>query len=499
MPTAASSRFDFDDLDAELATVRVAVYLRISLDRDGDEEAITRQREDAEREAKRRGWEIVEVYTDNSLSASRADVVRPAYEKMRRDYRSGMFDAIICYDLDRLTRQPRELEDWIDEAERRGLRIVTTNGEADLGTDGGRMFARVKAAVARSEIERKSARHKRANKQRAEKGAWAWTLRPYGYRRVDGQIVIVDDEAAIVRELFERYTKGESYRALAKDLNARGVPTITGTEWTGESLRESLRKPGYAGIVVYRGREMPDVEPTWPPIIDRRLWEDYLATRGARARGGWGNATKHLLSGLLICGVCGGRLYSKDDKRAGARVYVCRPGNHTYVHADPLDEIVEGILLERLRDRRIIRALRHVPDTAPIEAEVRKLERARANVVELLADGLVDRRQAREKARVLTDKLSTASARLAAMRRESPLTDLALSRSLPKRWRSLSVTEKRRVIDEIGLRVTVNKSRPGRRPLDENGKPIFDFRRLQIDWRNDGDDESLANEGTDIA
>ena len=69
-----------------------------------------------------------------------------------------------------MTRQPRQLEDWIERAEERGLVITTANGEADLSTDGGRMYARIKASVARSEVERKSARQKAANAQRARLG-----------------------------------------------------------------------------------------------------------------------------------------------------------------------------------------------------------------------------------------------------------------------------------------------------------------------------------------
>ena len=61
-------------------------------------------------------------------------------------------------DVDRLTRQPSQLEEWIDRAEEHGLKLVTSNGDADLSTDGGRMFARIKAAVARGEVERKGAR-----------------------------------------------------------------------------------------------------------------------------------------------------------------------------------------------------------------------------------------------------------------------------------------------------------------------------------------------------
>ena len=63
-----------------------------------------------------------------------------------------LLDAIVCYDLDRLTRQPRELEDWNDRAESRGLLLVTANGDADLSTDGGQLYARIQAAVARGEV-----------------------------------------------------------------------------------------------------------------------------------------------------------------------------------------------------------------------------------------------------------------------------------------------------------------------------------------------------------
>lgn len=299
-----------DALDA-LPSGRAAVYLRISLDKDGDEAAVARQRVDAHDLAAKRGWEIVEEYLDNSVSASKASVVRPAYEKMRRDYRSGLFDVIICYDLDRLTRQPRQLEDWIDEAEHRGLVLVTLNGEADLSTDNGRMFARIKVAVARGEIERKSARQKRANEQHASRGAWQFSRRPYGYERVSGRIRVVESEAEIVREGYRRYIAGESYYSLANDWNAREVPTFDGP-WSMTRVRALLRNERYAGLVLYKGQPVELEEGysiSWEPLIDRRTWDDYLATRSARKRAGsWSTKAKHLLSGIISCAVCGAPL-----------------------------------------------------------------------------------------------------------------------------------------------------------------------------------------------
>jgi len=146
------------------------MYLRVSLDATGEHLAVDRQRADCLRIIRERGWTLTQEYVDNSVSASKRTVRRPSYDRMVQDYDAGLFDALVCWDLDRLTRQPRQLEDWIERAEERGLVITTANGEADLSTDGGRMYARIKASVARSEVERKSARQKAANAQRARMG-----------------------------------------------------------------------------------------------------------------------------------------------------------------------------------------------------------------------------------------------------------------------------------------------------------------------------------------
>ncbi|MEQ4207909.1 recombinase family protein [Actinopolymorpha sp. B9G3] len=153
---------------------RCAIYLRQSLDATGDQLAVRRQQEDCHRLAAQRGWSIVAEYVDNSISASDKRRERPGYDKLVAAYDAGEFDALICWDLDRLTRQPRQLEDWIDRATDRGLLLVTANGEADLSTDAGRLFARIKASVGRNEVERKSARQRRAALQRAETGRPAW-------------------------------------------------------------------------------------------------------------------------------------------------------------------------------------------------------------------------------------------------------------------------------------------------------------------------------------
>ena len=233
--------------------VRAAIYLRISLDREMDGLAIDRQREDCEKLAQFRGWEIVETYVDQSISASDKTKKRPAYLRMVADYEAGLLDAIVCYDLDRLARQPRELEDWIDRAESRGLLLVTANGDADLGTDGGRMYARIKAAVARAEVERKGARQSRAHVQRARQGRPPKGVCPMGYTTA-GELIPHEAEAVVPSTLpsfegtrcTESHAPSAALRPTARRRGFRACPCTVGRSSSNAMLDGRLRASSFA-------------------------------------------------------------------------------------------------------------------------------------------------------------------------------------------------------------------------------------------------------------
>ncbi|MFZ2530005.1 MAG: recombinase family protein [Rhodococcus sp. (in: high G+C Gram-positive bacteria)] len=225
---------------------RAAIYLRISQDREADGLALSRQREDCENLAKFRRWEVVKTYTDQSKSATDKTAVRPDYDAMIADYEAGAFEAIICWDLDRLTRQPRQLEDWIDRAEERGLALVTANGDADLSTDGGRMYARIKAAVARAEMERKSARQKAAHQQRARQGRAPKGVRPLGYDTAGHQIAA---EAKAVNAIYRAFKDDKgTLRGIARALSGHpdehhaDVPQLPRHSWTLNEERNARRR-----------------------------------------------------------------------------------------------------------------------------------------------------------------------------------------------------------------------------------------------------------------
>ena len=163
---------------------------------------------------------------------------------------------------------------------------MTANGDADLGTDGGRMYARIKAAVARAEAERKSARQSRAHVQRSQQGRPPKGVRPLGYA-VDGRVL--KREAKAVQAIYEAFNAGASLRGIARALSGiaeddaekaqqvQGVPKLPkhtrtlviernkrreaeglppkevpeDTPWAESTVLGILRNPRYAGFSVY--------------------------------------------------------------------------------------------------------------------------------------------------------------------------------------------------------------------------------------------------------
>lgn len=291
--------------------VRAAVYLRISRDLSGEGLAVERQRPLCLAIAEQRGWQVVAEFED-TVTASDAGKARPGYDALVAGYERGDFSAVIAYDLDRLTRQPRQLEDWVDRAEQRGLLLVTANGEADLSTDGGRMYARIKIAVARSEIERKAARQRDAARQRADLGRPPLGVRLTGYTSKGD---LIEPEAEVIRQVFARFAEGDSLRGLCAWLTESGVPTRHGRPWNPSAVRTLLTNVRYAGRAVYQGK-VTGKAGKWTPLVDGPTFDRVqltLAEPGRRTH--QGTDRRHLGSGLYLCGPCGAVVSSWSGSR----------------------------------------------------------------------------------------------------------------------------------------------------------------------------------------
>lgn len=441
------------------------IYCRISQDRTGEQRGVDRQLKDCKALAKKLGLEVDHIYIDNDISATNGKV-RPEFEAMLK----ARPTAIITWAQDRLLRLSSDLEKVIK------LDVpvhMVTAGNLDLATPAGRAVGRTLAAWSTFEGEQKAVRMKAANVQRAEAGVWQFSNRPYGYERILGtrRVAIVESEAEIVREGYQRYLAGESYYTLANNWNDRGVPTPTGAAWSMARVRAMLRNPAYVGERHYKGEHVGTGD--WEPLIDRETWNSYIQMRSRRKRAGdWSTATKHLLSGIVYCGVCGGRMTARPDH--GTMTLACTTSWCTSRKMADVEALVVAVALARLQDPMIVKRLRDDPDTAPLEAELKTLRARRDDIADLVADGLLDRAKARDKAQELTDKIDGVSRRLDAMRAESPLTDLALAESVPDKWEAMPLVAQRQVIQALGLDVRIDKAPRGTKGF----KPEF----VRFEW-----------------
>lgn len=450
------------------------LYVRISSDPTGARLGVKRQAEDCTAKAEALGWRVAGVYEDNDKSASTGKR-RPAYERMLADVEAGRIDAVVVWDLDRLTRRPIEVEQFIDIADRHRVALASVGGDVDLATDNGRMFARIKGAVARAEVERKSTRQCRANLQRAESGRPGGGRRPFGYSR--DRMTVVDSEAAEVRKASEALLAGSSVRGIVADLNARGVTATTGGPWRPTELRRMLVNPRNAGLVVHRGDVLG--KGAWPAILDEDTFYGVRAVLSDPARHKAGPPRRYLLSGIAHCSVCGGRLFGVTEKGKGP-LYRCESRRHVSMKADPVDDLILRLVAARLSQ----------PDAADLLAPPGRADEARAlrdedtdlrarldGLAEAYAAGDIDRRQLRAGTERLRRRLEEIADELARMARNPVLTNIVTAEDVTAEVHAMYADDLDRLRALVAFLVTITVTPPGR------GARSFDPRTVRVQWR----------------
>lgn len=455
------------------------IYCRMSEDREGGGLGIERQREDCEALAASLGLTVIRVYTDNDLSAY-SGKPRPGYQRMLEDLRAGTYGTVLAWHTDRLHRRPTELEEYIDVCEPRSIQTRTVKaGSLDLSTATGRMIARQLGVQARYEVERMIERQRRARDQKVQRGEWSGGPRPYGWE-ADG-VTPIPEEIAVIREAAEAILTGASARALAADLNERGLATSTGAAWDGGNLTRMLKRPRNAGILQHRGEEAGRSK--WDAAIDEPTWRSLRAVLDDPARiPTASNVRKHLGSGLYLCGVCGETLTSFSKGTGSPAKYKCRKGDCVVRDLVLLDKWVVSSLLLRLQrpDAADLFSVREEGDVDAAGAQ-EELRAARADLDELAAAfgaGEIDMQEwrvARGAARARKEK---AEAVLATAVRVNPVAGLLGAEDVEAAWKSLDLSRRRAAVD-WAMTVRVLPAKVGRQP----GGSYWDGDAVKIEWK----------------
>ncbi|HWI63221.1 MAG TPA: recombinase family protein [Symbiobacteriaceae bacterium] len=333
---------------------RVAVYIRWSTEEQGDGTTLAVQLEACRLFVQSQGWTFREdlVFVDEGYSGG--SLARPGLERLRRAVAAGQVQCVVVYKLDRLSRSVLDtvklvLEEWD------GLCTLRSAREPiDTSSPTGAVFFYMLASYA--EWERSVIRERTLSGKikRAQEGKNPGFTPPFGFARGagPGDLVIEEDEAAVVRRMFREYAAGRGVRTIAAGLNAEGLRPRRGGLWRPDAVARMVANPVYMGVLRYgvtaaaaaaggagrrpgagRGRRaLPEpryaaVAGAVPAIVSAEEFEragrvraSKAATPGPRARGG-----AFLLSGIARCG-CGAALRG-DGRQGGAyRYYRCSAG-----------------------------------------------------------------------------------------------------------------------------------------------------------------------------
>ncbi|MEU2518539.1 recombinase family protein [Streptomyces pseudogriseolus] len=348
----------------------MGIYTRISRDDEGDALGVARQQQDCERLADLRSWQAVKVYEDNDVSAFKRNVVRDEFELMLRDLRAGLIDGIVAYDLDRLARQPRDLERLIEiYDERPRLEFATVTNDINIGTPDGRTMARIMVAFANKSSHDASRRIKRKHLELAQQGKDSGGPAPYGWRK-DDRTKVDPDAAKAIREAQREILAGVRIGTIRTRWQEQGLgnPREGTKRMAHHHVEHILTTPRLVGYRTYHGEILhgEDGQPIigeWEPINTLEEWEAVRAAVEERKqkRPGVSLARKYLLSGIARCGLCKTKIRGQINQRwtpeskATRFTYRCSVVNggcgKVGRTGEPVDRLIAQLVLEEQRAR----------------------------------------------------------------------------------------------------------------------------------------------------
>ena len=340
--------------------IRVCLYTRISTDEDHQPTSLATQRERLERYCEAmEDWRVVHCFQDQ---ASGVTLERPGLKQALGLARERRFDLLLCYRVDRLSREVRQLSGLCEELDRLGIVLKSASEPFDTGSPAGRMMLQMLGVFAEFEHATIVDRVTAGLERRVREGRWMSGRTPYGYTRANSLLVPDAVKAPIVRRIFSLYAEGKlGTTAIARTLESEGAPAPRRPGWSPNALLLILGNPAYRGLVRWNGQLFEGLH---EPLVDEETFrkaQAILRRRGEDASLRRGNPSDFLLSGLVRCG----RAYvgtSAHGRSARYTYYACStrykygPGKckGARLPKDRLEQAVLGQLAELYRDGRLI-------------------------------------------------------------------------------------------------------------------------------------------------
>lgn len=309
--------------------MRVAIYVRVStIEQFKEGYSIAEQIARLTKFCEAKGWTVYKVYTDGGYSG--ADMERPALQEMLRDIGYGLFDGVLVYKLDRLSRSQRDtLEIIEDMLLPSNIEFISMTENLDTSTPFGRAMIGILSVFAQLEREQIKERMAIGIEGRAKEGKWHGTkCSPIGYDYKDDHLHVIPYEAMMVKEAFELFAQRTPINRICTDFEKKGYKHRYG-HFLASSMGKMLKNPLYIGCIEKNGELY---EGKHDAIVPKELYDRCQEIFKERENGSkFSFKYNSALGGLLYCKHCGAKYcrtlgHTKQDGTKSA-FYTCYSRN----------------------------------------------------------------------------------------------------------------------------------------------------------------------------
>ena len=391
-------------------------YCRYSGGHNQTEQSIEGQLRDNYEFAKRNGITIIEEYIDRAISGREFEN-RPEFQRMMRDSAKKKFSYVIVWKTDRFGRNREEIVLNKSKLKKNGVKLLYSAESIPEGKEGIVMESLFEALAEffSADLAQKTTRGMRES---VLKGNVIGGTIPIGYRVKDKRYVIDPFYGDLVKEGFRRYSAGESAKSITDSWNAKGIKTYSDGVFNTTTFLRMLRNEKYLGI--YRWGEIVN-DNAIPPIVDKELWDSVQKRLEANPQGKRVHPNSEcplpfLLTGKLVCGICGnpisgesgtgkkGKKYyyykcnTKKQHRKSDKVDVCTLKNHRKEELEQMvtectvNAVLKPDVISYLADEMVKKKNSEEDDTVYLmkskQAALKDTEKAIKNIMTAIEAGI---------------------------------------------------------------------------------------------------------------
>lgn len=318
---------------------RVAVYCRVSTDKEDQANSLINQKEYFEDYVnKHDNWSLVNIYYDEGKSGTTTEK-RDGFNSMIADCQQGLIDTVITKEISRFGRNVVDVLVYTQKLTYMGINVIFAAENIDTAVNEGELFMIIMASLAQDESRKTSQRVKFGQRCQMEKGV-VFGRSLLGYDVYNGKLHINEEGAEIVKKIFNKYTiEGKGTHVIARELYEEGVKPMRCKKWNNTVILRALRNEKYVGDLCQGKTFTPDyithkkkyqkdsekmiyIENHHDPIISRELWnktQEQLELRSPDDEVKSRYSNRYWCSGKVFCGECGGHCVCRNKKQKGSK------------------------------------------------------------------------------------------------------------------------------------------------------------------------------------